>query len=118
MLQKRLTLQLQKLGAEVVPAATLEAARALLSTGTFDFALLDVNLPDGLGTELLEEKAFSAETAVIVICLWCWATGLTKFMICLRPPPQLPGGGDGTPYGGAVFGRGLGFLIRIRKGRG
>jgi DNA-binding NtrC family response regulator len=67
MLQKRLALQLQKLGAEVMPATTLEAARALMASSTFDFALLDVNLPDGLGTELLEQKVFPAETGVIVM---------------------------------------------------
>jgi DNA-binding NtrC family response regulator len=66
-LQKRLTLQLQKLGADVVPTATLEAARALIPGGNFDFAFLDVNLPDGQGTELLGEKAFSPETGVIVM---------------------------------------------------
>src|SRR5260370_15549697 len=33
----------------------------------FDFALLDVNLPDGLGTELLQKKAFSPNTGVVVM---------------------------------------------------
>jgi len=33
----------------------------------FDFALLDVNLPDGCGTDLLRDNAFSANTGVVVM---------------------------------------------------
>ena len=40
----------------------------------FDFALLDVNLPDGLGTDLLSEGVFSPSTAVVV----CTAEGGVK----------------------------------------
>ncbi len=67
MLQKRLALQLQKLGAEVIAATSLEAARNLIANGAFDFALIDVNLPDGLGTDLLEQKSLPAETGAIVM---------------------------------------------------
>ena len=67
LLRKRIVSVLERLGAEVSAAENLQAARALLSAMSFDFALLDVNLPDGLGTDLLKEKAFPADTAVIVI---------------------------------------------------
>jgi DNA-binding NtrC family response regulator len=43
------------------------ATRQRLRDEQFDFVLLDVNLPDGLGTDLLREKAFPAATAIIVM---------------------------------------------------
>jgi DNA-binding NtrC family response regulator len=67
MLRRRLAAQLERLGAEVAAAEDLRTARQLLAAGGFDFALLDVNLPDGLGTELLREKAFSPDTGVVVL---------------------------------------------------
>jgi DNA-binding NtrC family response regulator len=67
MLRRRLAAQLEKLGGEVAAAEDLRAARKLLAAGGFDFALLDVNLPDGLGTDLLREKAFSPDTGVVVL---------------------------------------------------
>ena len=66
MLRRRLAAQLERLGAEVAAAEDLRTARRLLAAGGFDFALLDVNLPDGLGTELLREKAFDPTPA-----WWC-----------------------------------------------
>ncbi len=42
-------------GYEVIHAATLGEARRQISQGTADIILLDVQLPDGLGTTLLEE---------------------------------------------------------------
>ena len=56
MLRKRLTAQLERLGADVTGADSLQAARNVLSGMDFDFALLDVNLPDGLGVELLRPR--------------------------------------------------------------
>ncbi len=67
MLGRRLAAQLERLGAEVSRAETLLSARALTTAGGFDLALLDVNLPDGLGTDLLKEKFFRPDTAVIVM---------------------------------------------------
>jgi len=40
-------------GLDIVPAATLEEARALLAGPRFDLALLDIGLPDGDGLELV-----------------------------------------------------------------
>lgn len=65
--RKRLQIALERLDAEVAVAPTVEAARQLLRQFSFDFALLDVNLPDGLGTDLLREKLFGASTGVIVM---------------------------------------------------
>ncbi len=43
-------------GFEIITAATLQAARAYLQRGSADIILLDVQLPDGYGPELLEEN--------------------------------------------------------------
>jgi two-component system, NtrC family, response regulator AtoC len=67
LLRKQLTAQLERLGADVTGAANVAAARQLVADSTFDFALVDVNLPDGRGTDLLQEKVFPASTGVIVM---------------------------------------------------
>ncbi len=67
MLRRRLAAQLERLGAQVAAAEDLRVARKLLAAGGFDFALLDVNLPDGLGTDLLREKVLSPDTGVVVL---------------------------------------------------
>jgi DNA-binding NtrC family response regulator len=80
MLRKRLTAQLTQLGADVAAAEDLKAARELLTRTDFDFALLDVNLPDGLGVELLREKKFPANTGVIVMTAHGGVTGAVEAM--------------------------------------
>lgn len=65
MLRKRVTAALEGLGADVNAVDTLQAARQLISSMEFDIALLDVNLPDGLGTDLLREKRFPTDTVVV-----------------------------------------------------
>ncbi|HWX21015.1 MAG TPA: sigma-54 dependent transcriptional regulator [Candidatus Binatia bacterium] len=67
LLRKQLTAQLERLGADVTGAANLSAARQLVSGAGFDFALIDVNLPDGRGPDLLQEKAFPPNTGVIIM---------------------------------------------------
>jgi len=67
LLRKQLTAQLERLGMEVTGTGTMAAARELVSEMNFDFALLDVNLPDGRSTDLLREGAFSANTGVVVM---------------------------------------------------
>lgn len=67
LLRRQLSAHLERLGADVTGAATLEAGRRLLAELQVDFTLLDVNLPDGQGTALLRERAFSANTSVIVM---------------------------------------------------
>ena len=67
LLRRQLAANLERFGAEAVTADSVAAARLRLRDGQFDFILLDVNLPDGLGTDLLREKAFPPATAVIVM---------------------------------------------------
>jgi DNA-binding NtrC family response regulator len=66
-LRRRLSAHLKSLGAEVTEVATLEKARAALSGLHFDFALVDLHLPDGEALELLREGAFSENTGVVVM---------------------------------------------------
>ena len=67
LLRKLLGAALERLGAEVSSAASLEVARRMIADFSFDFALLDVNLPDGKGTELLQGREFAPSTGVIVM---------------------------------------------------
>lgn len=67
LLRKRLGAFLEKEGAEVTAVSSVEAARQALGGISFEAALLDVNLPDGRGTDLLKEKLFSPTTNVIVM---------------------------------------------------
>lgn len=54
LLRKRLARFLESKGANVSAVATFEEANNLLESLSFDFALLDVHLPDGNGIELLD----------------------------------------------------------------
>src|SRR5664279_747889 len=66
-LRKRLAGYLRGLGAEVSEAARLAEARHLLHELRFEFALVDLHLPDGEVLELLREGAFSENTGVVVM---------------------------------------------------
>jgi len=65
--RKRLAGFLEAEGAEVTAVSTLAEARRASEGLTFEAALLDVNLPDGRGTDLLRDKIFPATTTVIVM---------------------------------------------------
>jgi DNA-binding response OmpR family regulator len=67
LLRKRLTAFLERAGAEVTAVSAVANAREALTELSFELALIDVNLPDGRGTDLLQEKRFSPTTAVIVM---------------------------------------------------
>ncbi|MBS0663702.1 MAG: sigma-54-dependent Fis family transcriptional regulator [Verrucomicrobia bacterium] len=67
LLRRQLAAGLAAAGVEVTPAATLAEARRLLDAMEFDYALLDLNLPDGRSTELLEAKAVPANVVTIVM---------------------------------------------------
>jgi DNA-binding NtrC family response regulator len=67
LLRRQIAAHLESLGADVTGVGTLEAARASLREHSFDFALLDVNMPDGRSTVLLEEKAIPPSAGVIVM---------------------------------------------------
>jgi DNA-binding NtrC family response regulator len=66
-LERRLAAHLRALGAEVTETTTMEQARRALRDLRFDFALVDLHLPDGEGLELLREGAFSENTGVVVM---------------------------------------------------
>jgi DNA-binding NtrC family response regulator len=66
-LQRRLAAHLRTLGAQVTEVVTLEEARRALRDLRFDFALVDLHLPDGEALELLREGAFSENTGVVVM---------------------------------------------------
>ena len=65
--RKRLAGFLEQERAEVTAVATVAAARQALQTMSFDAALIDVNVADGRGTDLLREKSFSPTTVVVVM---------------------------------------------------
>ncbi|MGA2747990.1 MAG: sigma-54 dependent transcriptional regulator [Verrucomicrobiota bacterium] len=67
LLRRQLAANLERFGAGVTMADSIAATRQRLRDGQFDFVLLDVNLPDGRGTDLLREEAFPPVTAVIVM---------------------------------------------------
>ncbi len=71
LLRRQVAAALEQHAADVTAVGTLDEARRMIQSLPFDFALLDVNLPDGLGTDLLSEGVFSPNTAVVV----CTAEG-------------------------------------------
>jgi two-component system, NtrC family, response regulator AtoC len=78
MQRKRLTGFLEKLGAEVTAVGVLADARRAAASLSFDAVLLDVNLPDGRGTDLLREKIFPATATVIVMTAEGGVTGAVE----------------------------------------
>jgi DNA-binding NtrC family response regulator len=67
LLRRRLAGVLERLGADVTAAATAAEARRAAEASAFDFVLLDVNLPDGRGTDLLAAGVFGAGASVLVM---------------------------------------------------
>ncbi len=66
-LRRRLAAYLRSLGAEVTEAGNLADGRAHLAAARFDFALMDLHLPDGEALMLLREGVFSENTTVVVM---------------------------------------------------
>jgi two-component system, NtrC family, response regulator AtoC len=67
LLRRQMASQLEKLGADVTAAADMAAGRKCIAEQGFDLVFLDVNLPDGAGTDLLKEGIFPPNTGVIVM---------------------------------------------------
>ncbi|MGA2245916.1 MAG: sigma-54 dependent transcriptional regulator [Verrucomicrobiota bacterium] len=67
LLRKQIAAALERLEADVYAVGTLAAARQMLRDQAFGLVLLDINLPDGAGTDLLREEAFAPATSVIVM---------------------------------------------------
>ena len=66
-LRKRLAAHLRASGVEVTEATCIADAQRLLQAVSFDFALIDLHLPDGEALELLRTGAFSENTGVVVM---------------------------------------------------
>jgi DNA-binding NtrC family response regulator len=66
-LRKRAAAYLTQLGAEVTECATLGEARHLIGAVRFEFALVDLHLPDGNVLQLLREGVFSENTGIVVM---------------------------------------------------
>ncbi|MBX3731850.1 MAG: sigma-54-dependent Fis family transcriptional regulator [Verrucomicrobiae bacterium] len=67
LLRRHIAATLERLGADVAQADSVASARQLVRDLGFDFALVDVNLPDGSGTDLLGEGVFGSGTGVIMM---------------------------------------------------
>jgi DNA-binding NtrC family response regulator len=80
LLRKQIAATLERCDADVSAAGTLAAARRLLAEQAFGIVLLDVNLPDGMGTDLLREKVFPPATSVIVMTAQGGVTGAVEAM--------------------------------------
>lgn len=98
LLRRQLHAHLTRFGAEVATADSLAATRQRLNDGQFDFVLLDVNLPDGLGTDLLRDQAFPSATAIIVMtansgvagAVEAMRLGATDYLVKPFDPGELP----------------------------
>ncbi len=65
--QNRLTAYLKKQGASTVKVDRISQAEKSLEVSTFDFVLMDINLPDGNGLELLRKDRFVSHCGVVVM---------------------------------------------------
>jgi DNA-binding NtrC family response regulator len=67
LLRKSLCAYLESIGAITFPAALISEAQAVRASTELDFALLDINLPDGNGMDLLTDPGFSKNTKVVMM---------------------------------------------------
>ncbi len=67
LLRRQIVATLESLGADVTSASDLRTARQYARDLDFDFALLDLNLPDGAGMELLRDAVFPANVGVVIM---------------------------------------------------
>jgi DNA-binding NtrC family response regulator len=78
--RKQIIAGLERLGADVTAASDLQAATRLIENLAFDLALVDVNLPDGLGTDLLRHRRFSGGVPVVVMTAQGGVAGAVQAM--------------------------------------
>lgn len=67
LLRKRIIAHLERCGADVTGVGTTAETRRIVDGMDFDFALLDINLPDGSGLDLLRQRAFPPGMGVIIM---------------------------------------------------
>jgi len=80
LLRRQLAAHLEQLGADVTQVGCLETAKNVLTGVDYDFALLDVNLPDGSGTDLLKNKAIGVNTGAIIMTAQAAVAGAIEAM--------------------------------------
>jgi DNA-binding NtrC family response regulator len=78
--RRRLVAYLERAGADVTAVGDLASARRAFESGSFDLALLDVHLPDGLGTDLLTSGTIPPTTAVVVMTAEGGVSGAVEAM--------------------------------------
>ena len=66
-LVRRLIAQLESAGAEVTSCASIEETKHTLKSLSFDFALMDLNLPDGESLDLLRDEKIPSNTLTILM---------------------------------------------------
>lgn len=66
-LRRRAAAYLTGLGGEVTECATLDEARRSIAMIRFEFALVDLHLPDGNVIQMLREGIFSENTGIVVM---------------------------------------------------
>jgi len=80
LLRKQIVGFLETSGAGAIGAGTLEEGRKLIQDSQFDFVLIDVNLPDGRGTDLLKQKVLSATSSAVVMTAQGGVAGAVEAM--------------------------------------
>jgi DNA-binding NtrC family response regulator len=80
LLRKRYAGHLESEGAEVVTASTLREATEALGNLDFDVVVLDVNLPDGKGTDLLRSGKIGPTTSALVMTAQGGVSGAVEAM--------------------------------------
>jgi DNA-binding NtrC family response regulator len=67
LIRSALAERLERRGYDVVAAGSLAEARAAIATSSPDIALLDIRLPDGVGTDLLRELVSETDAACVMM---------------------------------------------------
>lgn len=67
LLRRHIASSLERLGADVSGADSIRGARQMAQDLSFDFVLIDVNLPDGRGIDLLREGVLGSNTGTVVM---------------------------------------------------
>jgi DNA-binding NtrC family response regulator len=80
LLRKQLAAELERVHADVTGAGTLAEARRQAAGQSFDFVLLDINLPDGEGLDLVREKLFPQNTGLIIMTAHGGVAGAVEAM--------------------------------------
>jgi len=80
LLRKRFTACLESLGADVTAVSTRQEAENALAGLDLDVVLLDVNLPDGRGTDLLRARKIPATLATLVMTAGGGVAGAVEAM--------------------------------------